>query len=53
LHQSLQNFSIDLKIEINEETVKKFAYTDQEKYEKLKEKNPALEQLRQTFQLDI
>lgn len=53
LHQALQNYTIELAIEINEETVKSFVYTDAEKFEKLKEKNPALEQLRQTFQLDL
>ncbi len=53
LHQALQNFDIELVIEINEESVKSFLYSDVEKFERLKEKNPALEQLRQTFKLDL
>ena len=32
---------------------KKFAYTPNEKYEKLKEKNPLIEKLKNTFGLDL
>ena len=53
LHQSLQNYNIEIDVEVNEESVKTFVYTDAEKFEKLKNKNPALEKLKQTFQLDI
>jgi DNA polymerase-3 subunit gamma/tau len=38
---------------LNEAVEKKFAYTPQEKYHKLKEMNPLLEKLRQTFELDL
>jgi DNA polymerase III subunit gamma/tau len=53
LRESLNNFKIEIVIDVNEEITKKYAYTPQEKYEKLKEKNNALELLRKTFDLDI
>jgi DNA polymerase-3 subunit gamma/tau len=53
LRKKLNNFSIDLSIDINEELEKKYAYTPKEKYEKLIEKNSNLDTLRKTFDLDI
>jgi len=53
LRKSLSNYDISLDIIVNEEMQKKFAYTPDEKYEKLKEKNPNIELLRKTFDLDI
>jgi len=53
LRKKLNNFSIDLSIDINEELEKKYAYTPREKYEKLKDKNNNLDILRKTFDLDI
>ncbi|MFV0566784.1 MAG: DNA polymerase III subunit gamma/tau [Flavobacteriaceae bacterium] len=53
IRKTLNNFDINLSIEVNEELEKKYAYTTAEKYEKLKEKNPNLELLRKTFDLDI
>ncbi len=53
LKQKLNNHSIELHITVNEETAKKFAFTPQEKYEKLREKNPAIELLRKEFDLDF
>ena len=53
LREKLQNFDIDLSIEVNETAEKKYAYTPLEKFEKLKEKNPLMEKLRQEFDLDI
>jgi DNA polymerase III subunit gamma/tau len=38
---------------LDESISKKFAYTPQEKFNKLKEKNPLIEKLRQTFELDL
>ena len=38
---------------LNETVEKKFAYTPQEKFNKMKEMNPLLEKLRQTFELDL
>ncbi len=37
----------------NEEAVKKFAFTPEEKYQKLREKNPVIDLLRQEFDLSI
>ncbi|WP_420600995.1 DNA polymerase III subunit gamma/tau [Flagellimonas sp.] len=53
LKQQLNNYSISLFITVNEEVAKKFAFTPEEKYEKLKEKNPAIEILRKEFDLDF
>lgn len=51
--EKLNNYSIDFDIKINEESEKKFAYTPQEKYNKLLEKNKALAKLKNTFKLDL
>ncbi|WP_353780035.1 DNA polymerase III subunit gamma/tau [Winogradskyella sp. 3972H.M.0a.05] len=53
LRKSLNNYDIVLDITVNEEIEKKYAFTTQEKYEKLKEKNPNIELLKKTFGLDI
>ncbi len=53
LRQKLNNFNINLSITVNEELDKKYAYTDMEKFDKLKDKNPNINLLRQTFDLDI
>lgn len=53
LKEKLQNTQIILEIEVNESIAKKFVFTPIEKYEKLKEKNPLIEKLRTTFDLDI
>lgn len=53
LKQKLNNYSISLYITVNEEVAKKFAFTPEEKYEKLREKNPNLDLLRQEFDLDF
>lgn len=53
LKNQLKNHFISLRITVNEETAKKFAFTPEEKYEKLREKNPAIDLLRQTFDLDL
>lgn len=49
----LNNYSIDFDIKVNEGSEKKFAYTPQEKYNKLLEKNEALAKLKKTFKLDL
>jgi len=51
--EKLNNYSIDFEITVNEEHQKKFAYTPQEKYNKLLEKNKALAKLQKTFKLDL
>lgn len=53
LKTKLHNTRISLVIEVNETTAKKFAFTPIEKYNKLKEKNPLIEKLRSTFDLDV
>jgi len=53
LRKKLNNFSIDLSIDVNEEMEKKYAYTPREKYEKLNDKNNNLDTLRKAFDLDI
>jgi DNA polymerase-3 subunit gamma/tau len=53
LREKLNNYGIAIDINLNEAVEKKFAYTPEEKYNKLKEKNPLLEKLRQTFELDL
>lgn len=50
---SLQNYSIDLDISVNESIEKKFVYTNEEKFKKMKEKNPSIELLKKTFNLDL
>ena len=49
----MNNFSITLDIKVNETMEKKYAYTPEDKYEKLVEKNKHVELLRKTFDLDI
>jgi len=51
--EKLNNYSLDFHIKVNEESEKKFAYTPQEKYNKLLEKNKALAKLKKTFKLDL
>lgn len=53
LREKLQNYDIDLDITVNEKVEKKYAYSPREQFEKLKEKNPAIERLRQEFDLEI
>ncbi|WP_400081340.1 DNA polymerase III subunit gamma/tau [Winogradskyella sp. R77965] len=53
LKKTLLNYDLKLDITVNEEVAKKYAFTPEEKYEKLKEKNPNIELLRKTFGLDI
>jgi len=53
LKAKLNNHFISLQITVNEETAKKFAFTPEEKYQKLREKNPAIDLLRKEFDLDL
>lgn len=53
IRKELNNFDIDIAITVNEEKEKQYYYTPREKFEKLKEKNPNLDLLRKTFDLDI
>ncbi len=53
VRQKLKNYSINLEINVNDDIEKQYAFSPQEKYEKLKEKNPDIELLRKTFGLDV
>lgn len=53
LRAKLNNHFVHLDITVNEKTAKKFAFTPEEKYEKLREKNPVIDLLRQEFDLDL
>lgn len=53
LYKKLNNHSIQLEITVNEEASKKYAFTPQDKYDKLREKNPLIDKLRSSFDLDI
>lgn len=53
LRAKLNNHFIQLQITVNEKSAKKFAFTPEEKYQKLREKNPAIDVLRKTFDLDL
>lgn len=49
----LKNHSITIQVAVNETIEVKKAFTPQEKFRQMAEKNPALELLRKTFDLDI
>ncbi|GAW89605.1 DNA polymerase III subunit gamma/tau [Flavobacterium psychrophilum] len=53
LRGKLHNHNITIEIKINETIETKKAFTIQEKYDRLKEINPALELLRKAFDLDL
>ncbi len=53
LRKKLNNYDISFNIDVNEVLQKKYAYTPQEKYDKLKEAYPNLELLKSLFDLDI
>lgn len=53
LRVELQNFSLDIETFQLEQSVIRKAYTSQEKYKVMAEKNPALETLRKTFNLGL
>ncbi len=53
LREKLNNYKLDIVTEVNEEETKKYAYTPEEKYQKLLEKNSAIGLLKKTFNLDL
>jgi DNA polymerase-3 subunit gamma/tau len=53
IREKLNNYDVDFEITVNEDNTKRFAYTPQEKYELLREKNEALALLRKKFNLDL
>ena len=53
LRSTLKNFGIELNARIDEQTVVKRPYTNQEKYQHMAAKNPALAELKKRFNLDF
>lgn len=53
LRVELKNFSIDLSTRLIEQTAKKKLYTSTEKYQHMVQKNPALEEFKKRFNLDL
>jgi len=53
LKQKLDNFQITLKTRIQENQKELKPYTDKEKFEKMAEKNPAINKLKEQLDLDI
>lgn len=53
LREKLQNYNLRIEIKIDEQSEKSFIYTAEEKYERFKEINPAIEQLKKELDLDL
>lgn len=53
LREELQNYKIDFVIQVNEKIEKKFAYTPQEKFAYLNDKNKLMGELKAKFNLDL
>lgn len=53
LREKLQNHEIILDITVNEEDEKRYAYSPREKFERMKEINPLIDELRREFDLDV
>ncbi|MBC9795315.1 DNA polymerase III subunit gamma/tau [Sinomicrobium weinanense] len=53
LKDQLHNHFISLQVTVNETIERKYAFTPQEKYAKLRETNPMIDMLRSEFDLDI
>ena len=53
LRGKLHNHDITIEVVVNETTENKYAFTPQEKFERLKQINPTIELLRKTFDLDV
>jgi hypothetical protein len=53
LRGKLHNHDITIEVIVNETVENKYAFTPQEKFERLKQINPTIELLRKTFDLDV
>ena len=53
LRGKLHNHDIDIEVIVNEVVEAKYAFTPDDKYEKLKSINPTMELLRKVFDLDV
>lgn len=53
LKRELNNYEINISIAVDKSVQKKYVFTEKEKYEKLVEKNPAVDLLRRSFDLEL
>ena len=53
IRKTLNNYDISLAITVNEVMERQYAYTSKDKFKKLNDKNPNLDFLRKTFDLDV
>lgn len=53
LKNQLKNFSIEINVVVNEKVEQKFAFTPQDKFNRLNQINPNIEILKRTFDLDF
>ena len=53
LRGKLHNHDVVIEVKVNETVEKKYAFTPDDKYERLKNINPAIDLLRRTFDLDV
>lgn len=53
LRKKLNNYQILFDLILNEKDEKKFVYTPEERYNKLREINPMFDEFRKTFYLDL
>lgn len=54
IHRKLNNFSIELLVEVKSEEFKqRYAFTPKDKFEKMREENPVIEELIRVFDLDF
>lgn len=52
-HQRLNNYSVDIEIKVEETITAEVAYTKEDKYKKLRDKNPMIDVLRAKFDLEL
>nr|WP_317632469.1 hypothetical protein [uncultured Flavobacterium sp.] len=53
LRENLENFELSIDISVAEEIKQKYAFTAEEKFEKLKSINPAIDVMRKLFELEL
>ena len=53
LRKALNNFSVEIHIIVNEAEEKNYIYTPEEKYNRLREINPHIDELRKKLDLDL
>ena len=53
IRENLNNYSIQIKVLVKETEEKNFIYTPEEKYNRLREINPTIDELRKKLDLDL